>query len=127
AYQNRISGPMRDRFDIFLSLRPVDFNPALESQRESSEEIQQRVIEARLRQYHRYGKEITNGRVPYETLLQTSPLSEQQQGFLQKLANKHGWSNRAQLKIIRLTRTIADLQQRTEVSEQHIWEALKLH
>jgi magnesium chelatase family protein len=127
AYQNRISGPMRDRFDIFLSLRPVDFNPALESQRESSEEIQQRVIEARLRQYHRYGKEITNGRVPYETLLQTSPLSEQQQGFLQKLANKHGWSNRAQLKVIRLARTIADLQQRTEISEQHIWEALKLH
>jgi magnesium chelatase family protein len=127
AYQNRISGPMRDRFDIFLSLRPVDFNSALESQQESSEEIRQRVKEARLRQYRRYGNEITNGRVPYETLIQTSPLSEQQQGFLQKLANKHGWSNRTQLKIIRLARTIADLQQRPEISEQHIWAALKLH
>jgi magnesium chelatase family protein len=127
AYQNRISGPMRDRFDIFLTLKPVNFNNAMENQNESSEEIRQRVADARKRQSQRYGKEITNGRVAYETLSLTSPLSQSQKQFLQKLAYKYGWSNRAQLKIYRLARTIADLEQKQEISEQHLWEALKLH
>ena len=127
AYQNRISGPMRDRFDIFLSLKPINLHNAMDIQSESSEEIRQRVTEARKRQRERYGKEITNGRVSYETLLQTSPLTKPQQRFLQKLAFKYGWSNRAQLKIFRLACTIADLEQSQEISEQHLWEALKLH
>lgn len=127
AYQNRISGPMRDRFDIFLSLKPLNLNNAMENQRESSEEIRQRVADARKRQSQRYSKVITNSRVAYETLSQTSPLTQSQQRFLQKLAYKYGWSNRAQLKIYRLARTIADLEQKQEITEQHLWEALKLH
>lgn len=127
SYQNRISGPMRDRFDIFLSLNSVDFRKDLDKPRVSSEEIRQQVEEARKRQNQRYDREITNGRVPYETLLKTSPLSEPQQRFLQRIAYKHGLSNRAQLKIYRLARTIADLQSRNEITEQHLWEALKLH
>jgi magnesium chelatase family protein len=125
AYQNRISGPMRDRFDIFLSLKPVNLNN-MEIPRESSEEIRQRVAEARNRQYHRYGKDITNSRVAYETLRQTSPITQPQQRFLQKLAYKYGWSNRAQLKIFRLARTIADLEQSPVITDQHLWSALKL-
>jgi magnesium chelatase family protein len=118
---------MRDRFDIFLSLKPVNLNNAMENQRESSEEIRQRVADARKRQSQRYSKEITNSRVAYETLSQTSPLTQSQQRFLQKLAYKYGWSNRAQLKMYRLARTIADLEQKQEITEQHLWEALKLH
>jgi magnesium chelatase family protein len=127
AYQNRISGPMRDRFDILLSLRPADMQNGSAERRESSEEIRKRVAEARERQKQRYGKEITNGKAPYEMLLESSPLSKSQQHFLQKLANKYNWSNRAQIKIYRLARTIADLQSCKEITEQHIWEALKLN
>lgn len=127
AYQNRISGPMRDRFDIFLFLKPVNLNNTAEIRRESSEEIRQRVAAARKRQSLRYGKELTNGKVSYETLIQTSPLTQTQQRFLQKLAFKYGWSNRTQIKIFRLARTIADLEQSQEITEQHLWGALKLH
>lgn len=127
AYQNRLSGPMRDRFDIFLSLKPIDLSGPSEAKQESSQLIRERVADARQRQYHRYGKEISNGRVQLETLLQTSPLTDQQWRLLQQLANQQGWSNRAQIKIIRLARTIADLQQSPLITQQHIWEAKKLH
>jgi magnesium chelatase family protein len=60
------------------------------------------VAEARERQYHRFGKEITNGRVPYETLLQASPLSEPQQQFLQKLTRNMGGAIERILKLFEL-------------------------
>lgn len=110
AYQNRLSGPIRDRFDIYLSMKPVDIQTSADTQRESSLVIRQRVDNARMRQYKRYGKEISNSRVPYEMILQLSPLSNKQQQLLRQLSAKQGWSNRAQIKIIRLARTIADLQ-----------------
>jgi magnesium chelatase family protein len=127
SYQNRLSGPLRDRFDIFLSLAPVDLRVSSLEKQESSYLILQRVEDARIRQYKRYGKEICNSRVPYETLLKENPLSNQHQLLLQQLALKKNWSNRAQIKIIRLARTIADLQQNIEITEQNIWEAIKLH
>jgi magnesium chelatase family protein len=124
AYQSRLSGPLRDRFDIFLSLAPVDLRVTSIKKRESSNLIRQRVIDARMRQYTRYGKEICNGRVPYELLLKEN---SQHQHLIQHVAYKQNWSNRTQIKIIRLARTIADLQQNTIITEQNIWDAIKLH
>lgn len=127
AYQNRLSGPIRDRFDILLPLRPVDLKLSSDLRQESSLLIQERVANARLRQMNRYGKAISNGRVPYETLLRVSPLDNWQQQFLKQLAMKQDWSNRTQIKIHRLARTITDLQQRDKITDQNIWEAIKLH
>jgi magnesium chelatase family protein len=127
AYQNRLSGPLRDRFDIFLSLAPVDLRSSSNEKKESSKMIRQRVKEARLSQYSRYGNEISIGRVSFETLLKEGHISNQHQHSVQNLAFRHNWSNRTQIKIIRLARTIADLQQKKEVSEQNIWDAVKLH
>jgi magnesium chelatase family protein len=127
AYQNRLSGPIRDRFDIFLSLSPVDLRAANANKQESSETIQQQIIEARDRQYNRYGKQICNGRVDYDTLLKASPLSNTQHQQILQLSSKQNLSNRAQIKLIRMARTLADLDQSKEISDQHIWSAFKLH
>jgi magnesium chelatase family protein len=54
AYQNRLSGPIRDRFDIFLSLKTVNFNE-YHPPSETSETVQKRVERARALQYERYG------------------------------------------------------------------------
>lgn len=126
AYQNRLSGPLRDRFDIFLSLHPVHLKPSQLSP-EPSQLFRERVAAARLRQTDRYGAAVANSRIPYEILLRTSPLSNQQQELLQQLANKKGWSNRAQIKIHRLARTVADLQGNEQISDKNLWEAIKLH
>ena len=128
AYQNRLSGPLRDRFDINLSLGPININAAaFEKAGESSKIVRERVEEARNRQYDRYGMEVCNSRIPYEILLSKSPLTDTQQSRLQRIAIKKSWSNRTQIKIIRLARTISDLQASPAITDQSIEEAIELN
>nr|WP_245917518.1 hypothetical protein [Bacillus canaveralius] len=89
--------------------------------------MRKRVEEARNRQYDRYGREICNSRVSYDLLIKTSPLTAEQQRILHQLSTKKNWSNRRQIKIIRLARTISDLQGSIQINDQSIWEAIKLN
>ncbi|WP_143414836.1 YifB family Mg chelatase-like AAA ATPase [Geobacillus sp. E263] len=125
AYRNRVSGPIYDRMDVLLSLEVIDFTKETRVS-ESSETIRKRVEEARRKQYERYGKEITNGRVPFELLMEKSPLAKRQQLLLQQWASQHQWSNRVQTKIIRLARTISDLKGTEEIADESLWEAMTL-
>ncbi|WHY00027.1 YifB family Mg chelatase-like AAA ATPase [Neobacillus sp. DY30] len=125
-YQNKISGPLRDRFDIRLTMKPVDFDRDTTIVRDTSKVVQRRIEAARSRQYERYGKELCNSRVSYEMLQKTSPLTSDQQKLIHQLAAKKNWSNRTQIKIIRLARTISDLEGNTTITDQSIWEAVKL-
>ncbi|MED4206288.1 YifB family Mg chelatase-like AAA ATPase [Neobacillus mesonae] len=129
AYQNKLSGPLRDRFDIHLSLKSVDLRTAGEDgvENESSCVVRQRVEEARKRQYDRYGREICNGRVPYDELMKTTPLTQGQQNALQQHLYKKGWSSRTQIKIIRLARTINDLRGENAITDESLWQAIKLN
>ena len=131
AYQNRLSGPLRDRFDIHLSLKSVDLRATVDgvSTIEVSEKVRKRVEEARKRQYDRYGREICNGRVPYDELIRASPLTLGQQTAIQQQLHKKSWSNRTQIKIIRLARTITDLREEggAGIPDESIREAIKLN
>ncbi|MGM0753106.1 MAG: hypothetical protein ACQET6_14370 [Bacillota bacterium] len=93
---------------------------------ESSEDIMKRVCAARAMQYLRYEKEICNGSVPFEELIKTSPLNTGQQSKLQRLSITQGLSNRVQIKIIRLARTISDLQGEQSITDEALNEALSL-
>ncbi|WP_404322713.1 hypothetical protein LG298_23910 [Cytobacillus firmus] len=127
AYQIKLSGPLRDLFDINLSLLPVHLKSVHTGSEESSSTIRKRVEEARKRQYERYGREICNSRVSYEILMKTSPLSPDQYRTLQQFSNKKNWSNRTQIKVIRLARTISDLEGSIGITDRSIWEAVKLN
>jgi magnesium chelatase family protein len=127
SYQNKLSGPIRDRFDIHVFLRPIDLSDsAIQAKQETSAIVRKRVTEARQRQYERYRKEITNNRVSFETLMADTPLSNSQLEGLQQKAVRYNWSNRAQIKIIRLARTIADLEQNGKITDQNLSDAIKL-
>ncbi|MGG1686632.1 YifB family Mg chelatase-like AAA ATPase [Pseudalkalibacillus sp. NRS-1564] len=126
AYKSRVSGPILDRIDIILSLKPVNLKEHNFGGIESSEEVKKRVIAARERQYDRYGKEVCNGSVSFEQLTSSSPLTPLQQQNLQSLSTAQGFSNRVQIKIIRLARTIADLKGDDIISDEAIEEALLL-
>ncbi|MGE6203842.1 YifB family Mg chelatase-like AAA ATPase [Guptibacillus hwajinpoensis] len=126
SYKSRVSGPILDRIDILLSLKPVNLKEHNFVSIESSEEVKKRVIAARERQYDRYGKEVCNGSVSFEQLTSSSPLTTLQQQNLQSLSSAQGFSNRVQIKIIRLARTIADLKGDDIISDQAIEEALLL-
>jgi magnesium chelatase family protein len=125
AYRNRLSGPIYDRMDILLSLQSVNVNQPSEG-KESSADIRKRVESARLRQFDRYQEEVSNAKVPFEQLLAASPLSNEQRQLLTHVASKQNWSNRVQIKIIRLARTISDLADEKQIMDGAVWEAMKL-
>ena len=125
TYRNRLSGPIYDRIDILLSLQSVNVNQPLKVQ-ESSIDILKRVELARLRQYERYQREVSNAKAPFEIIIETSPLTTEQKKMLTTVSVKQNWSNRVQIKIIRLARTISDLAGEERISDQAIWEAMKL-
>ncbi|MBP1943370.1 YifB family Mg chelatase-like AAA ATPase [Cytobacillus luteolus] len=126
-YRNKLSGPMRDRFDINLTIKPVIISRENSSVEEASESIRKRVTAARDRQYERYGQDITNNRVSFELLIQSGTLPNQIQEFLQRVTIKNKWSSRAQIKILRLARTISDLKGIEKITEDCILEAINLH
>ncbi|WP_421381790.1 YifB family Mg chelatase-like AAA ATPase [Bacillus salacetis] len=125
AYRNRLSGPIYDRMDILLSLQSMNVSQPNKVQ-ESSADIRKRVKSARLRQYERYQKEVSNANVPFEKLLAASPLSNEQRQLLTHVSSKQNWSNRVQIKIIRLARTISDLAGEEQITDGGVWEAMKL-
>lgn len=81
---------------------------------------------ARHRQYKRFGQEICNSRASYDLLQKTSPLTYEQQQTLHEITINNNWSNRTQIKIIRLARTISDLDGSIPITNQSIKEAIKL-
>ncbi|MFC4769464.1 YifB family Mg chelatase-like AAA ATPase [Effusibacillus consociatus] len=123
-YRNRISGPIFDRMDIILNLQPVQLERE-QINGESSENIRERVMKARERQYERYGSNLTNSIVPVELLLSQS-LPANQKRMLEQTASTQAWSNRVQMKVIRLARTIADLKGEANITDEAIWEAVTL-
>jgi magnesium chelatase family protein len=120
-----MSGPVYDRIDILLSLQSVNLGQPLKSQ-ESSSDLRKRVGKSRQCQYLRYQTEVSNAKVPYEMITQTSPLTSDQQRMLTNVAVKQNWSNRVQIKIIRLARTISDLAGDDRITDTSIWEAMTL-
>jgi magnesium chelatase family protein len=125
AYRNRLSGPVYDRIDILLSLQSVKLDQPSKIP-ETSIEIRKRVEKARQMQYARYQANISNAKVPFEQIRQITPLTEAQQRMLGQVAAKQNWSNRVQIKIIRLARTISDLAGEKRISDTSIWEAMTL-
>lgn len=125
SYKNRISGPVQDRIDILLFLQSVNLDQQAQK-RVSSVDIRKRVKNARERQYERYQEQICNAKVPFEKLTATSPLMDHQLRMIRQVASKQQWSNRVQIKIIRLARTISDLKGVREITDESIWQAITL-
>lgn len=123
AYQLKASGPLLDRLDFILSLKNVGIteNEVVST----SKEIRVRTARARLLQSQRYENKWLNGNVPVHILLKTAKPSQNQLKLLQNICFKEKWSNRTQVKLIRIARTIADLLGETSLSNEAIEEAVK--
>ncbi|MCD5324203.1 MULTISPECIES: YifB family Mg chelatase-like AAA ATPase [Pontibacillus] len=126
AYQNKVSGPVQDRIDIILHLAPVNLQKERKEEVPSSSEIQRRVQAARDLQYKRHGKVCCNADLSVEEVRTKIHLTEDQKRFLQNRAVKENWSNRLQMKMYRLARTISDLKGEETVSNEALWEAVSL-
>jgi len=126
SYISKLSGPVMDRIDIHLWLHPVDPERLVSKlSNETSSEIRERVIRARNIQTERFAGEgiFSNSEMSNKLIRQYCPLSKECKVLITKIVEGKGLSARAFFRIVRLARTIADLQGRETLSPANISEA----
>ncbi len=127
-YLNKISGPLLDRIDIHLEVVPVPFNKLSEtSTSETSAQIKERVIKARNIQKNRfknYNKIHSNSQMSTKLIQEFCELNNQSKSLLKQAINKFGLSARAYDRILKVSRTIADLENSQNIETNHIAEAI---
>lgn len=121
-YQLKASGPLLDRFDFISSLKSVGLEK--QDDAETSCRIRERTTRARAMQYNRYGNEWLNGFVPLQVLDETSGLTQNHKTLVQTVCFENKWSNRTQVKLLRIARTIADLEGSIAISDEALQEAI---
>jgi magnesium chelatase family protein len=127
-YINRISGPLFDRIDIHIEVVPVDFNRLSDArQAENSRCIRDRVMAARLVQEKRFESLEgihCNAQLPPRMLRDVCRITESGTQLLKNAMEKLGLSARAYDRILKVSRTIADLEQSRDIRNEHLAEAI---
>ena len=126
-YFSRISGPLLDRIDMHIEVAPVAIGEMTsERKEETSAEIRRRVIAARNRQETRFaGLGIhSNAMMNSRMLREFCPLGEQERSLLERAMERLNLSARAYDRIIKVARTIADLEGAEQIPTAHIAEAI---
>jgi magnesium chelatase family protein len=128
-YLNKISGPLLDRIDIHLEVVPVPFKKLSEhSATEPSLDIRLRVIKAREIQSHRFSGNdgvFCNAQMSSKMIRQYVDLDETSSNLLKNAMERLGLSARAYDRILKVSRTIADLEQCKNVESHHLSEAIQ--
>ena len=119
-YKNRLSDPFLDRIDLFVSMQEnqVHDQPSL-----SSKQIQEKVFQAFVQQKSRDQKSL-NGQLSDKEMKEICHVDETLLTLLEQASKRYGLSARSQNKIIKVARTIADLEQEEKILSAHLLEAL---
>ncbi len=124
-YKNKISGPLLDRIDMVLNVPPLPKEELLSQEKvnaETSETIRKRVLKAYERQIHRQGK--TNDKLTPDEIDRLIKLDTANKQLLETAIDKFHLSARAYHRILKVARTIADLDNSDTVTTQHLSEAI---
>ena len=127
-YMGRISGPLLDRIDICVEVNPVEYRKLDSEERiETSEEIKKRVDKARKIQQERYdqNKIFSNSELTPKLIDKYCKLDSKGKEVLENAFNKLKLSARAHGRILKVARTIADLEECKNIEVKHIAEAIQ--
>ena len=127
-YLAKVSRPILDRIDIHIEVEPVKLNELTSNaESESSDTIRKRVIKARNIQNKRFKDEKikTNGQMNNRLIKKYVKLSKELNVILEKSYDKYKFSARTINKILKLSRTIADLDGKENVESSHLLEAIR--
>jgi magnesium chelatase family protein len=128
-YQSKLSGPLLDRIDIHVDVPRVDYDKLLGSeQSESSATIRQRVQGARARQAERFASRpdlFANADMGVSEIQQFCVLTSEARQVLELSVRQMQLSARAYHRVLKLSRTIADLGDSEKIEVQHVAEALQ--
>jgi magnesium chelatase family protein len=128
-YLNKISGPLLDRIDIHIEVTPVSYNElSTERISEKSEIVRKRVIHARIIQEKRYATNMgvySNAQMSSKQLKELCKIDETGNRLLKTAMEKLGLSARAYDRILKVARTIADLDESEKIEANHLAEAIQ--
>lgn len=127
-YMGKISGPLLDRIDIQVEVTPVKYEKLQGTEKiETSAKIKERVNKARVIQQNRY-KELeihSNSQLTPNLIKKYCKLGEKEKQILKKAFETLGLSARAHDRILKVARTIADLDEKENIETSHITEAIQ--
>jgi len=128
-YLNKISGPLLDRIDLHVEVTPVGFDELTDNVAgEKSQSIRERVVKARVVQEDRYKDDAglhCNAQMSASQLKKICKPDKVGEALLKKAMNSLDLSARAYDRILKVSRTIADLAGSTEITSEHIAEAIQ--
>lgn len=127
-YRTRVSGPLLDRIDIHIAVPAVPYKElSTDYSGEKSGDIRQRVVAARNIQLERFknDKIYSNGQMKTRHIKKYCKLKPDAQSLLENAMHKLGLSARAYTRILKLSRTIADLESLDDIQSYHVSEAIQ--
>jgi len=128
-YLNKVSGPLLDRIDLHVEVTPVAFEQMTADRKtESSKEIRERVMFAREQQSSRFyelSEVYNNAMMSSQMVKEICKINEEGKSLLKTAMEKLGLSARAYDRILRVSRTIADLAKSKEIRTEHLAEAIQ--
>ena len=127
-YMSRLSGPLLDRIDLHVDVPALSYEEIADTNPSgpTSAEVRETVQAARDVQRERYGGAFTcNAKIDSSAVRKFCPLTPGAEGILQQAMETMGLSARAYDKVLRVARTLADLEEVETVGEQHVAEAVQ--
>ena len=126
AYRGRISGPLLDRIDIVVEVPGVKFEELRErAEAEPSANVKKRVDDARQIQNKRFGGGMSNARMGPEQMRKFCRLDEASSALMKQAFDAMGLTARSYDRILKVARTVADLDGSEAIQPQHIAEAIQ--
>jgi magnesium chelatase family protein len=127
-YMSKVSGPLLDRIDIHIEVTPVSFNELSDERlSEKSASIRERVVQARAIQSERFKENKLvhcNAQMSTKKVRSVCKISEDGNNILRSAMEKLGLSARAYDRILKVARTIADLESSEDIKLEHLSEAI---
>ena len=127
-YQKRVSGPLLDRIDVFVEVPPVEYEKLVDEEpAEDSDHLRKRVEQARDIQRDRFKENgfLCNSEMGPAEVWKYCQLDDTAKGLLQAATQRLNLSARAFHRILKVSRTIADLENAGEITVAHLAEALQ--
>lgn len=129
TYKNKVSGPILDRVDLWLEVPHVPYETltSLPNKKEETKEARKKILEARELQAKRFSetKTYTNSGMSARNLEQLIPLKSDVKDLLKVSSSKLNLSPRGYHRLIKVARTIADLDESEDIETSHVLEALQ--
>jgi magnesium chelatase family protein len=123
-YQRKLSGPLIDRMDLLINVSNVKYEKLVGPDEESSEKVRERVILARRIQKERFKKDKTNSEMEIPEIKKYCQIDSKSENLLRKYVDSGRLSVRGYHRVLKVARTIADLEGKEKISFEHLSEAL---